>query len=89
MMSCAIGAVAVPKHKLPNRGSLIARAEAKRLVAYMYGHVFAASGGAGPRPAAASQAACTGRAEGPPQRRALPHIALEYVAGFLKTKHLG
>jgi hypothetical protein len=25
------------------------------------------------RPAAASQAACTGRAEGPPQRGALPH----------------
>jgi hypothetical protein len=40
------------------------------------------SGGAGPRPAAASQAACTGRAEGPPQRKALPHIPLEYVAGF-------
>jgi carboxyl-terminal processing protease len=50
----------------------------------MYGHVFAASGGAGPRPAAASQAACARRAEGPPQRRALPHIALEYVAGFPK-----
>jgi hypothetical protein len=52
-------------------------------------HVFAASGGAGPRPAAASQAARTKRAEGPPQRRALPHIALQYVAGFLKrsTKH--
>src|SRR5580658_3903802 len=50
----------------------------------MYGHVFAASGGAGRRPAAASQAACTGRAGGPPQRRALPYIALEYVAGFLK-----
>jgi hypothetical protein len=50
----------------------------------MYGHVFAASSGAGPRPAAASQAASTGRAEGPPQRRAPPHIALEYVAGFLK-----
>ena len=32
----------------------------------------------------ASQAACTERAEGPPQRGALPHIVLEYVAGFLK-----
>jgi hypothetical protein len=55
----------------------------------MYGHVFAASGGAGPRPAAASQAACTGRAEGPPQRGALPHIILEYVAGFFETDYLG
>jgi hypothetical protein len=50
----------------------------------MYGYVFAASGGAGPRPAAASQAVCTGRAEGPPQRKALPHIALECVPGLLK-----
>jgi hypothetical protein len=44
---------------------------------------FLSSDGAGPRPAAASQAACTGRPEGPPQRRALPHVALEYVAGVL------
>jgi hypothetical protein len=52
----------------------------------MYGHVF---GGAGPRPAAASQAACTGRAEGAPQRRALPHIAANVVPlEFLHFVHL-